>query len=186
MKILLTLLFGAISLFVAPGNAIAQEQYGKTLNLGLGVGGHSGYSRYATHSFPVVNINYEFDVAKNFTLAPTLSLFTYSDSYYYSNDNYTYRETVIPVGLKGSYYFDDLLEANDSWDFYAAASLGFAIVNSRWDEGYDGDKHYFHRGNQVFLDIHVAAEYHFNDKIGAYLDVSSGFSTIGIAFHQSR
>jgi hypothetical protein len=184
MKTQLTFLFIACCLCLAATDAAAQERYGKSLNLGLGVGGHSGYSRYAAHSVPVVNINYEFDVAKNFTLAPTLSIFTYSDSYYWSNDNYTYSETVIPVGVKGSYYFDDLLEANDSWDFYAAGSIGFAIVNSRWDDGYDGDKHYFHRGNSVFLDIHVAAEYHFTNKIGAYLDISSGFSTIGIAFHQ--
>jgi hypothetical protein len=185
MKRLILIITLTLSVFLPGMTAQAQENY-RALNLGLGVGGHSGYSRYATHSVPVFNINYEFDVAKNFTLAPFLSFYTYSDSYYWSNDNYTYRETVIPIGLKGSYYFDELFDANSKWDFYAAASAGFAIVNSRWEAGYDGDKNYFNGGGSLFLDLHAGAQYNFSSKAGVYLDLSSGFSTIGLAFHQSR
>jgi hypothetical protein len=134
----------------------------------------------------VFNVNYEIDVARNFTLAPSVSFYSYSDSYYWSNDTYTYRETVIPIALKGTYYFDELLEANGKWDFYAAGSVGFAIVNSRWEAGYDGDRNYFNRGRSVFIDLHAGAEYHFSSKTGVYLDLSSGVSTLGIAFHQSR
>jgi hypothetical protein len=186
MKLFTTITLLALSSLLAIKEASAQEQFGKSLNIGLGVGGQFGHSRYAARPVPVLNVNYEFDVARNFTLAPFASLYSYSDSYYWSNDNYTYHETVIPVGMKGSYYFDELLEANSKWDFYAAASVGFALVSSRWESGYNGDRNYFNHGNFVFADLHAGAEYHFNRKVGVYLDLSSGFSTVGLAFHQSR
>jgi hypothetical protein len=186
MKRILTIITFTFCSLLAAITAHAQETYGRTFNLGLGVGGYSGYSRYATHVVPVFNINYEFDVARNFTLAPSISFYSYSDSYYWSNDTYTYRETVIPIALKGAYYFDELLTANSNWDFYAAASAGFAIVSSRWEAGYDGDRNYFNRGRSVFVDLHAGAEYRFSNKAGVFLDLSSGVSTIGIAFHQSR
>src|SRR2546430_2633065 len=84
------------------------EQFGKTLNLGLGI----GYYGYVGRSLPVFHLNYEFDVAKDFTVAPFISFYTYSNSYYWRDNNknfpyryYSYRATVIPVGAKGTYYF---------------------------------------------------------------------------------
>jgi hypothetical protein len=164
------------------------EKYGKTLNLGVGVGGYSGYYGYVGHTLPVFNINYEFDVASSFTLAPFASFYTFTESYYWGNNNYpnkyyTYRQTVIPVGIKGSYYFDKIFEASSSWDFYLAGSLGFAIINSSWDDDYYGGKDFYNKGNPLFLDIHAGVEYHFNNKVGMFLDLSSGVSTIGLAFH---
>lgn len=149
----------------------------------MGVGGYSGYYKYAGRSLPVFHVNYEFNVAKDFTLAPFLSLYTFRDDRYWNNDYYTYRETVIPVGVKGTYYFDNILQASSNWDFYLAGSLGVAIVNSRWDAGYNGDKKYYNGGSPLFLDLHIGAEYHFNKRVGAFLDLSSGISTIGLALH---
>jgi hypothetical protein len=185
MKRLLSIIALTLGTFLSMTEAKAQEKY-RALNLAFGIGGHSGYSRYAAHPVPVFTMNYEFDVARNFTLAPFISFYTYSDNYNWSNDNYTYRETVIPIGMKGSYYFDELLDANSKWDFYAAASAGFAIVNSRWEAGYDGDRNHFNRGRSLFVDLHAGAQYNFSRKAGVYLDLSTGISTIGLAFHQSR
>jgi hypothetical protein len=175
-----------VSIFHFSG--FAQEKYGRTLNLGLGIGGYAGYYGYVGRSMPVFHLDYEFDVAKNFTLAPFINFYTFSNSYYWGNKNnpyryYNYKETVIPVGAKGTYYFDELLKANSKWDFYLGASLGFAIVNSHWDNDYNGDKNYYRHGSSLFLDIHIGTEYHFNNKIGAFLDLSTGVSTIGIAIH---
>lgn len=165
-------------------NIYAQEQYGKTLNLGLGVAGYSGYYRYAG-SIPVINANYEIDIVKDFTLAPFASIYSFKDKYYWGNNNnpdrfYSYSEIVIPVGIKGYYYFDDLLDLNGDWDIYAASSLGIAIVNSTWESGYLGERDRYHRGSSVFLDLHIGASYHFSHRFGAYLDLSSGVSTIGV------
>jgi hypothetical protein len=164
------------------------ERYGHTLNIGLGVGGYSGYYGYIHHSIPVVHLDYEFDVAKNFTLAPFLNFYSYSNSYYWGNAHYperyyVYRETVVPVGVKGQYYFDGLLNAGPKWDFYGGASLGFAFVRSYWDNAYNGDRTVYGGAGPLFIDIHLGTEYHFNNRLGAFFDLSSGVSTLGIALH---
>ena len=151
------------------------DEYGHTLNIGLGIGGYSGYYGYYGHTLPVFDINYEFGVAKNFTLAPFISVYSYSDN--------NYRALVTPVGVKGTLYLDQLLHAGRDWDFYTAGSLGVSIVNTTWDANYNGDRTYYHSVDPLYLDLHLGAEYHFNKNIGAFLDLSTGVSTIGIAIH---
>jgi hypothetical protein len=155
-------------------NSVAQN-YGHALNLGLGIGGYSGYYHYTNRSLTVFHIDYEFDVAKNFTLAPFANFYTYRGDHY--------RETVIPLGVKGSLYLDELLGANANWDFYLAGSLGFAVVTSAWDSDYNGDRDYYHYPNRLFIDLHIGTEYHLSKKVGLFLDLSTGVSTIGLAFH---
>lgn len=183
MKRLFTIALAILFISFSQLDATAQEKHGSTLNLGVGIGGYGGYYKYANRTLPVISVNYEFDVAKRFTLAPFISFSTFSNDYRDNNNYYTYRESVIPIGVKGTYYFDDIFSANSKWDFYLAGSLGFAIVNSRWDDRYDGDKDYYRRGNPLFLDLHIGTEYHFNNRVGAFLDLSTGVSTIGIAIH---
>ncbi|MBU0488681.1 MAG: hypothetical protein KKA07_10825 [Bacteroidetes bacterium] len=166
----------------------SSEKFGKTVNLGLGLGGYSGYYGYVGRTMPVLHADYEIDAAKCFTLAPFINFYSYKNVYYWGDKNhpyknYYYSETVIPVGVKGTYYFDKLLEASSNWDFYLAGSLGFAIVNSSWDNDYYGDKDYYHNGNPLFLDLHLGAEYHISGRIGMFLDLSTGVSTIGLAIH---
>jgi hypothetical protein len=150
------------------------ERFGRTLNLGLGIGGYSGYYGYIGRALPVFNINYELGVARSFTLAPFATFYTYKDGYY--------RETVIPLGLKATFYFDRLLRANSNWDFYLAGSVGFAIVKSTWDEGHQSDV-VLHNASPLFLDVHIGTEYHLNDRVGIFLDLSTGVSTLGLAIH---
>jgi len=180
----------AFSLNISAQETTSPEKFGKTLNLGLGIGGYAGYYGYIGRSLPVFHLDYEFDIAKNFTLAPFVSLYSYKTGYYWGDDhnNYPYRlyyyhETVIPIGVKGTYYFDQLLNANDKWDFYLAGSLGFSIVNSRWDNGYYGDRNYYRDASPMFFDFHIGAEYHLNSRLGLFLDLSTGVSTFGLAIH---
>jgi hypothetical protein len=156
--------------------------YGKTLNVGIGLGGYAGYYGYVGRTLPVININYEFDVANYFTLAPFLTAYSYSNRYKFSNNYYNYRQTVIPIGIKGTYYLDRVLQANKNWDFYAAGSIGFAYVNTSWDANYPGNKNYYANGNALFLDLHAGAEYHINNRTGVYLDLSTGVTTLGLSF----
>ena len=151
------------------------ESHGRTLNLGVGIGGYSGYYGYIGRTLPILHINYEFDVANSFTLAPFATFYTYRA------DNY--RETVIPIGLKATFYFDQLLRANSNWDFYLGGSAGFAIVSSSWDNGYLGDRTYWHNPGNLFLDVHLGAEYHLSSNLGIFLDLSNGVSTLGLAIH---
>lgn len=159
----------------------AQEKYGKTANLGVGV----GYYGYIGKSVPALYFNYEFDVAKNMTIAPFVGFYAYRNQYRQGNPNnyYWYRQTVIPVGAKGTYYFDEILDAGSDWDFYLGASLGFAFVHNSWSNNYPFDRVINGGASPLYLDAHLGAEYHLNSKIGLFLDLSSGVSTFGIAIH---
>ncbi len=168
----------------------SSEKYGKTLNLGVGI----GYSGYRGHSGAALMLNYEFDVAPYFTLAPFIAYYSFSNSYYWGNKNYpyrnyTYRETSIPIGVKGAYYFDKLLEAGPKWDFYLGASLGFIVRTVTWENGYYGDKYGYYdnkgfRGSSpLYLNLHVGTEVHLSQKIGLFLDLSTGMSALGLAVH---
>ncbi|MGJ8661346.1 MAG: hypothetical protein ACSHXL_04865 [Bacteroidota bacterium] len=157
----------------------AQEKFGNTANLGLGV----GYYGYLGPTVPALNFNYEFDVAKNFTLAPFVSLWSYYDrGYYYKGYKYGYRNTIVPIGVKAYYYFDQLVNLDSKFDLYLGLSLGYNLGFGRWDRGYDGPR-YSPRYNPLYFDIHLGSEYHFNDKLGIYLDLSTGLSTLGLAIH---
>lgn len=167
----------------------ATEKYGKTLNLGLGI----GYYGYVGQPLPVGTMNFEFDIARNFTLAPFLGFYTYQRYYYWGNPEkpygdpsyrrYSYRETAIPVGVKGTYYFDQLFRAGSKWDFYASGSIGFVFRNRTWENGYYGDQYVYKTASPLYLDAHIGAEYHMNQKAGIFLDLSTGVSTFGFAFH---
>jgi hypothetical protein len=162
----------------------ASESFGNTLNIGLGI----GYYGYIGHTLPVVHADFEFNVARNFTLAPFITVYTYRHYHHWGSPNdpyqdYYYRTTVIPIGAKGSYYFDELLGAGSRWDFYLAASLGFAIRKTVWDSGYYGETNIAHSSSGLYLDGHIGTEYHLGENLGLYLDLSTGQSMIGLAFH---
>jgi hypothetical protein len=178
-----------ILLFIALNNMVAQdnkttETYGKALNVGLGI----GYYGYINHSLPVALINFEFDVAKNFTLAPFIGYYSFRRNYYWGdkynpNRFYSYKSVVVPIGVKGTYYFDQLLNADSKWDFYVAGSIGFAFRHSVWENGYYGDQKVYQSASPLYLDAHIGTEYHINSKLGLSLDISTGVSTIGLAIH---
>lgn len=181
--------FSALTFNVKAQDKAIGEKFGHTLNLGAGI----GYYGYVGRTIPVIMINYEFDVAKNFTLAPFIGVYSYRNYYYWGNPGkphwdpsyrqYYYRETAVPVGIKASYYFDQLLGAGDKWDFYVAGSLGFVFRSVTWDNDYYGDRNAYQNASPLYLNIHVGTEYHLTEKAGLFLDLSSGVSTFGLAVH---
>ncbi len=192
-SILLSALFlGLLTINSDAQDKPAPEKFGNTLNLGAGI----GYYGYIGHSIPFGTINYEFDVVKNFTLAPFAGVYSYQNHYYWGNPSkpfedpsyrqYSYRVTVIPVGVKGTYYFDQLLHAGQKWDFYAAGSVGFAVRNVVWESDYYGDKKVYHNPSPLYLDAHIGAECHVSQKVGIFLDLSTGVSTFGLAIHLNK
>ncbi len=159
--------------------------YGNTLNLGIGL----GYYGFANNTLPIFQLNYELTAAKNFTIAPFIGFYNYRKDNYWGNNNtpyrnYYYQETVMPIGVKGSYYFDEILSANSKWDFYLAGSLGFAFVKRTWETGYNGDRDYYRNTSSVYLDLHIGTEFHINRSVGLFLELSTGVSSIGLAVHK--
>ena len=167
------ILMGLSSGLSAQDNFQSSERFGGALNLGLGIGGYS-YG-YIGHTLPVLSVNYEFGVLRNFTLAPFLTFYSYTDG--------NYNAIVTPIGVKGTYYFDQLLHAGPRWDFYTAGSLGLNLVSTTWNAGYLGSRNYYTTADPLYLDFHLGTEFHFSNHIGAFLDLSTGVSTIGIAIH---
>jgi len=190
MKFLtVTLLFALMLSSLKPSaqEIATTEKFGNTLNMGVGL----GYYGYVGYAVPVLHLNYEFDVARNFTLAPFITYYTYQDYYYWGDahnpyQNYSYNQTVVPIGIKGTYYFDQLLNAGPKWDFYLAGSLGFVIRTTTWENGYYGETTINEGSGPLYLDVHVGTEYHFSNKTGVFLDLSTGISTIGLAIHFKR
>ncbi|MGJ8661781.1 MAG: hypothetical protein ACSHXL_07070 [Bacteroidota bacterium] len=182
-----TIIIAAFSLLILGGNiyqAQESEKFGNTLNLGVGI----GYYGYINNYTPIVHADFELNVAPNFTLAPFITVFSYKNYQYWGDKNnpyrdYYYKQTVIPVGIKGTYYFDQILGAGSKWDFYLAGSLGFAIRTTSWENGYYGDKNFRRSNSGLYLDGHIGTEYHINSKLGLYLDLSTGISTFGLAIH---
>ena len=168
----ITLLIVFLLVLLNPGFSKPKygEQFGDRLNVGFGIGYASRYS-----SAPVIHLNYEFDVARNFTLAPFITFYRYR----YSSD--TYRETVVPIGVKGAYYFDELFKAGPRWDFYGAGSLGFAIVNRTWYSGVP-DRSLYAETDNLYIDLHVGTRLHLSSVVGLFLDLSTGISTMGLSF----
>lgn len=176
--------FILLSSFLLSQEPIVNEKYGKTLNLGVGV----GYYGYVGQPVPFGTINFEFDIAKNITLAPFIGDYGYQRNYYWGNKDYpdryySYRTIVVPAGVKGTYYFDQLLHANSKWDFYAAASVGFAFRHSVWENGYYGNINVTQSASPLYIGAHAGTEYHMNQKAGLFLDLSTGVSTFGLTIH---
>jgi hypothetical protein len=168
-----------ITLAIVSTYANAQEKYGKTANLGGGL----SYSRYAPLPIPALNFNFEFDIAPNTTLGPFASILHYTDpGYFYNGKKYKYSNTVIPVGVKSYYYFDGLFNWDKRFDVYAGLAVGFNIAFGRWENGYNGPV-YSPNYSPFYGELHAGAEYHFRENIGVYVDLSTGLSTVGLAFH---
>lgn len=187
MKTTLALLFFTLFCFNPKHKAQenqTSEKYGNTLNAGIAL----GYFGYVGYNTPVLHLNYEIQIHRNLTIAPFISFYRYNHSYYWGNQNYPYKyynysETVIPIGAKVTYYFDELLHASTKWDFYLAGSLGFTIRRTVWESDYYGETMVRRGTGYLYLDLHIGTEYHFNNRLGMFADLSSGMSTLGLAFH---
>ncbi len=161
--------------------AKASEDYGNTLNIGLGAG-YYGYLQ--GHSAPFIFANYEFDISRGFTLAPFLGLSSSKGSDVHRSGSYfNYHESVLPVGVKGTYYFDELLGLNKKWDVYAALSLGLVYDVVDWSESSGSGTTSTSTSGRFDAELHIGGEYHFNNRLGLFLDFSTGVSTLGVAVH---
>lgn len=181
-------IFLIIFLLITSGGVNAQdkyeisERYGRTLNIGAGI----GYYGYTHNPLPVALINYEIGIINHFTLAPFAGLYSYRNNQYGFNTNpngYSYRETVAPLGIKASYYLDRLLRAGRKWDFYGAASVAYMLRNVAWDTDYYGSRNVYQSSGAFYADVHIGTEYHFTGNTGLFLDISTGVSSAGLAIH---
>ncbi len=128
-----------------------------------------------------VFLRYEQPVADNITVGGDLSYQSKSENYGF----YKWNHTIVGLNGRGSYHFNELLDAPDEWDFYAGVSLGYFF----WKTKYDGSGifDYTGSGNGGFsIGAHVGARYFINEKIGITAEAGGGSilagGTIGVTF----
>ena len=103
-------------------------------------------------NFGLIGASYEFPVHKNISVAP-----------YVGTD---FELNWLSLGVKGNYYFDNLLNLSGEWDVYGGANSGYAIgLNNK------GKSDDFNMG------LHVGGRWFWNDKWGLYLEFGGGNTT---------
>jgi len=175
MKIKIFFAFIVISAFISTSSFAQYNPYsdGRGL-LTVGVGA-SGWG------IPVF-ARYEAPVADNITVGGSVSYQTYGETY----SSYKWKHTIVGLNARGSYHFNELLDAPDEWDFYAGASLGYYIWNTKYNGSgtlYD----YSGSGSGGFnIGAHVGARYFVNNNIAINLDLGGGSvlagGTLGVTF----
>src|SRR5690606_16681170 len=96
-----------------------------------------------------------------------------------------WKNNIFGLNARGSYHFNELLNAPDEWDFFAGASLGYYF----WNVSYEGSGSYVYPGSGsggFSLGAHVGGRYFISDKIGITLEVGGGTvlagGTLGVTF----
>ncbi len=125
---------------------------------------------------------YEAPVADNITVGGSLSFQTKSENY----ASYKWKHTIFGIGARGSYHFNEVLEVNDEWDFYAGVGLGYYAWNTKYD-GNGTSVSYGGSGNGgVSLGVHLGGRYFVKDNLAINLEVGGGNvlsgGTIGVTF----
>lgn len=130
---------------------------------------------------------YEQAVVDNITVGGSLSFQSKTGLYgnLLGNDS-DWKNNIVILDGRGSYHFNELLNATDEWDFYAGASLGYTFWNTKYKG--TGNSIYSNSGNGSFhIGSHVGARYFFSDKLGGNAETFYYTSrivgvTIGITF----
>ena len=128
-----------------------------------------------------VFVRYEQAVADNITVGGDFSFQSKSEKF----GTYKWNHTIVGLNGRGSYHFNELFNAPDEWDFYAGATLGYYIWNTKYDG--NGSFDYSGSGSGGFsLGAHIGARYFVNEKLGITAEVGGGSvlagGTVGVTF----
>lgn len=172
MKKLLSSLFVVALLAFSINGAMAQsyQKGDKLLNVGIGVGtygaggiGFGGSFEYGIHEAISIGV---------------LGGYSGRSNYLGSNT----RWSVLTIGARGSYHFNELLNLdNDQIDLYAGLGLGYRNIS--WDYNGIGLGNGYGAGGILFLG-HIGGKYYFQPNLGIFAELGSGFGVLqaGVAF----
>lgn len=99
-------------------------------------------------NFGFVGVGYDIPVHTDIAITP------------FASTNWDFNHLVL--GVKGDYYFDNLLSLPAPWDVYAGVNAGFAIGLG------DGNS------SDLDLGIQIGGRWFWNDKWGLYLQGGGG------------
>lgn len=144
MKKSLRIALFCVFTFGATSVVSAQESYAGALNIFANIGDNTS-----------VSANYEFALAKNFTISPEVTL-PFDLNYMFA-------------GARVDYYFDSLLKLNEPWDIWAGAGAGLLIGSAAEDS--------------LNINFHIGGEYKFNETWGLILETGLDSANIGVGIH---
>lgn len=178
LKFLSSLIF-ILLLFISYCDLFAQN---KIITLGGGISSGQG----------MVFSRYEYILNGNFSIGGQIA-YTWSDfesnillrddfgQFLRNPDGSVMTRTVVTkfryvdITLRGSYYFDDLLNLNDSWDIYTGLAAGGLVANNEMAFFPD-------RGRTRFIiGAHVGSRYYINDNFGFNMEFAvSWFTSLNV------
>ncbi|MDN5203865.1 hypothetical protein QQ008_20910 [Fulvivirgaceae bacterium BMA10] len=140
-------------------NPFANDQ--KMLTAGI------GFSSWGTPIFGRL----VFPVADYITVGGSLSYQSNSERFLGGK----WKHTIVGIGARGNYHFNELLGVSDEWDFYAGATLGYYVWNTKAQSGFLDDDIYTGSGSGgLGLGIQIGGRYFFNDKFAVNLEYGGG------------
>ena len=98
-------------------------------------------------NFGLIGLSYELPVATDISVSP----FAGTD----------FELNFLTLGVKGNYYFDNLLSITSAFDFYAGANAGYAL-------GLGGN------GSDFDFGLQVGGRWFWSEKWGLYLELAGG------------
>ena len=127
-------------------------------------------------------VRYEHPVADNITVGGAASFQTHSENW----SSYKWKHTIVGLNARGSYHFNEIINAPDEWDFYGGVSLGYYIWNTKYDG--PGSAYVYSGGGSGGFNIgaHVGATYFVKDNLGITVELGGGSvlagGTLGVTF----
>lgn len=100
-------------------------------------------------NFGLVGVSYDIPVATDIAVSP----------YAGTNLNLDW----LTIGVKGNYYFDNIIGMTDPWDFYAGANAGYGLWMGNGNDS-----------NDFALGLQVGGRWFWNEKWGLYLELGGG------------
>lgn len=139
--------------------AQSYEKGDKLLNAGIGLG---------TYGAGGIGLGGSFEVGVHEAISVGV-LAGYSGKNYFGA-----RWSVLTVGARGSYHFNELLSlSDDKVDFYGGIGLGYRSIT--WN--YNGSRNDSWGSGVSFLG-HVGGRYYLKPNMGVFAEVGSGFGTL--------
>ena len=101
-------------------------------------------------NFGLIGVTYDIPVATDIAVSPFVG----------TNFDLSY----LTVGVKGNYYFDNLVNLLPAFDFYAGANVGYGF---KIDDNPNND-------NDLDLGLQVGGRWFWSEKWGLYLEIGGG------------
>lgn len=99
-------------------------------------------------NFGLIGISYDIPVHTDIAVAPFIG----------TNFDLSY----LTLGVKGNYYFDNIIGLPEAWDFFAGVNAGYGLaIENNVDNDFD-------------LGLQVGGRWFWNDKWGLYLELGAG------------